>query len=171
VSVVVGGLIGWGTGRVLHVSERHDDMEHSALIALTLSLALLVLGLVNLVGGEGVLGVFVAGLAYSRELSRSERFEEWEVQEAVNRYLVLPVFTLFGVALPWAAWAELGWSGVAMTGTVLVLRRIPLVLLLHRPLGLTTDEAVSAGWFGPIGVAALYYLAGGRALGTVDEPL
>jgi sodium/hydrogen antiporter len=171
VSVVVGGGLGWAVGRLLNISERHHDMEHSAFIALTLFLALFLLGTVNLAGGEGVLGVFVGGLAYGHELTRSERREEWEVQEAINRFLVLPVFTLLGVSLPWQAWVELGWRGPALVAAVLLLRRPLLVLVLRRPLRLPPDEAAFAGWYGPIGVAALYYLADGRGLGAVDELL
>jgi sodium/hydrogen antiporter len=171
VSLVLGGALGWGAGRLLALSERHDDMEHSAFIALTLFLALFLLGAVNLAGGEGVLGVFVGGLAYGHGLTLTERREEWEVQEAINRFMVLPVFTVFGVMLPWQAWGALGWRGPALATLLLMLRRPPLLLMLRRPLGLGRDEAVFAGWFGPIGVAALYYLADGRGLGAVDETI
>jgi sodium/hydrogen antiporter len=168
-SVVAGGGIGWAAGRLVEYSEQHRDMEHSAFLTLTLALALFVLGLVDLAGGEGILAVFAAGLAYNHEISRTERREEWEVQEAVNRYLVLPVFTLLGVALPWAGWGDLGWRGVAFAAAVLLLRRFPLVLALRRPLRIDWPEAVFMGWFGPIGVAALYYLAGAHGQGAVDE--
>ncbi len=70
----------------------------------------------------------------------------------------MPVFVLLGLVLPWAEWAELGWAGVALVVMVLLLRRIPALLLLkplipqiHR-----WDEALFVGWFGPIGVGALY---------------
>jgi NhaP-type Na+/H+ or K+/H+ antiporter len=42
---------------------------------------------------------------------------------------------------------------------VLLLRRLPVVLLLRRPLGLGWPDAAFLGWFGPIGVSALFYLA------------
>ena len=49
--------------------------------------------------------------------------------------------------------------GVAFVVAVLLLRRLPLMLLLHHvvPAIRGRREARFAGWFGPIGVAALYY--------------
>ena len=42
---------------------------------------------------------------------------------------------------------------------VLLLRRLPVLVALRRPLGLGWPDAVYLGWFGPIGVSALFYLA------------
>jgi NhaP-type Na+/H+ or K+/H+ antiporter len=42
---------------------------------------------------------------------------------------------------------------------VLALRRLPVLLLLRRALGLGRTDAVFLGWFGPIGVSALFYLS------------
>lgn len=159
VAVAVGLILGDAAGRLLTWAERHRDIEHSAFLAFALSLTAFVLGVVGLLGGEGVLGVFVAGLSYNHRLTRSELSEEWEVQEAINTVFILPVFTLFGLVLPWSEWAELGWLGVAFAAAVLLLRRLPLLMLFRRPLGLGPPEAAFTGWFGPIGVAALFYLA------------
>jgi len=170
-AAVAGGVLGHAAGRLVEVSERHRDIEHSAFLALTLSLTALVLGVSHLVHADAVLAVFVAGLAYNHAITRAERSEEWEVQEAINRFLVLPVFTLFGVALPWGAWADLGWRGPAFVVAVLLLRRLPLALALGRPLGLRTEEAAFLGWFGPIGVAALLYLTESTLEGALTEPM
>ena len=158
VGAVVGTAIGYGVGRLVLVSEEHRDMEQSAFLVLTVALGLFTLGVVSLLRGEGILGVLATGLAYSHTVSRSDRSEEFEVQEAINRFLVLPVFTLLGLALPWTSWGALGWAPLAFTIAILLLRRLPWVVLLHRPLQLSTTDAVFAGWFGPIGVAALFYL-------------
>ncbi len=70
----------------------------------------------------------------------------------------MPVFALLGLALPWGEWVELGWAAVALVVAVLLLRRIPAVLLLKPLIGGIRgwDEALFVGWFGPIGVGALY---------------
>lgn len=166
---VLGIAIGDVVGRLVLVSEEHRDMEQSAFLALTVTLALFVLGTVSLARGEGILGVLAAGLAYNHRVSRAERSEEFEVQEAVNRFLVLPVFTLLGLALPWTSWGAVGWEPVIFTIAVLLLRRLPWVLLLHRPLQLSKPDATFAGWFGPIGVAALFYLTEAREQVVLNE--
>lgn len=166
VAVVLGLLIGDGAGRLVLREERHRVIEHSAFLVLMIALALFTLGAVKLLGGEGILGVLAAGLAYNHRLSRAERELEEEVQEAINRFLVLPVFTLLGVALPWEAWRSLGWPAAVFVAGVLLVRRLPLLLVLRRPLGLRRDEAAFLGWFGPVGAAALFYVTHALYSGT-----
>jgi sodium/hydrogen antiporter len=169
ISLAVGVGVGVGSGRLLLYSERHNDIEHASFLVLSLSLGLFVLGFTEVVGGQGIIGVFVAGLAYAHVISRSDRSEEWEVQEAINRFLILPVFVLFGVALPWSLWGELGWQAGLFVAAVLVLRRLPLLLVARPLLGIPLAEAIFMGWFGPIGVAALYYLAETHRSGAADD--
>lgn len=51
------------------------------------------------------------------------------------------------------------------------MRRLPLLLLLHRPLGLPLRDAAFAGWFGPMGVSAVFYLAYSLDEGVTDPRL
>jgi sodium/hydrogen antiporter len=157
--IATGAFLGWLVGRLVVWADRHHDMEHSAFLVLTLSLTLLVLGTTEAIGGTGLVGVFAAGLVYNHVITEGERREEWEIQEAVNRYLVLPVFALFGIALPWGGWSDLGWRGAVFAAGILALRRLPVVTGSGRWLGLSSPEAAFTGWFGPVGVAALFYLA------------
>lgn len=169
VAVVLGAAIGWLVGRVFVFADRHRDIEHTAFLVLALAFTAVVLGVVALAKGSTALGVLAAGLAFAQGLSPGERREEHEIQEAVNQYLVLPAFTLLGVTLPWAQWGELGLAGIAPVIGVLALRRLPVVLALRPWLDLRRVEGVFVGWFGPIGVAALFYLADGREQGAVGE--
>jgi NhaP-type Na+/H+ or K+/H+ antiporter len=171
VSMALGAAAGWVTGRLVLWSERHRDLEQSAFLALTLALTVAVLGAATVAGGVGVLAVFVAGWVYSGQVNNSDRFAEWQVQEAMNRYLLLPVFVVLGIIAPWSGWAELGWAGAAFVVGGLLLRRLPLLVALARPLRLRLAEAVFVGWFGPVGVAALLYLAERRAAGDVDDTM
>lgn len=55
--------------------------------------------------------------------------------------------------------------------TVLLLRRIPAILLLNRwvqPIR-NISEALFTGWFGPIGVAAIFYSGYSLRRTEVDE--
>ncbi|WP_324277972.1 cation:proton antiporter [Blastococcus brunescens] len=122
-------------------------------------LALAVLGLSGLIHVDGILAVFACGLAFNVVSTGSERTDDAPIDEAVNRFLVLPLFVGLGAVLPWSAWAELGWRGPALVVGVLLLRRLPIVWLLRRPLHLGRPDALFLGWFGPIGVSAVFYLA------------
>ena len=106
----------------------------------------------------GIAAVFVTGLACNYAVARDEVGPQDTIDEGVNRYLVLPVFVLLGVELPWADWAGLG-AAAAVLPVAVLLRRLPVLLLLSRPTGVRLRDTVFLGWFGPIGVSA----AGRRA--------
>jgi NhaP-type Na+/H+ or K+/H+ antiporter len=158
-AVVVGLATGWLGGRALRLGAEHGSTDPGPLALFTAVVALTVLGLSGLVHVDGILAVFVCGLAFNGVSTGAERTSDVTIDEAVNRFLVLPLFIGVGAALPWAAWAELGWRGPALAVAVLLLRRLPVLLLLRRPLRLGWPDAVFLGWFGPIGVSALFYLA------------
>lgn len=158
-AVVVGVAFGWLAGRALRYGEEHGATDPGPLALFTAVLAFAVLGLSGLIHVDGVLAVFVCGLAFNLVATGSERTTDVPIDEAVNRFLVLPLFIAVGAALPWGAWADLGWRGPALAVAVLLLRRLPVLLLLRRPLRLGWADAVHLGWFGPIGVSALFYLS------------
>lgn len=159
--VVLGFLLGAATARLLKAAERHMLIEKTAYLAIVIALALLTLGLVRLLGSDGLLAVFVAGVAFDRGVPMSEREDAGEIAATFDRFFSLPIFTLIGAVLPWAAWAELGWRGAALVVAMLLMRRLPVVLAVHRwvkPLR-SLGDALFVGWFGPIGIAATFYAA------------
>lgn len=166
--IVVGAALGALAGWLLRFAERHGDIEDSARLLFTVVLAFAVLGAVELLRGNGLIGVLAAGLTYNGIVTGQDRAAEADIDEGMNQFLVLPTFALFGAVLPWAGWFQLGWNAAAFVAAVLVLRRLPWVVALHRPLGLRLPEAIWLGWFGPIGVAAIFYLAHLHTLGVIE---
>jgi NhaP-type Na+/H+ or K+/H+ antiporter len=160
-AVVIGAAIGYAAGHAQHWAQRtfQDKMERISLLTVTLALSLCVLGLVKLIGSDGVLAVFAAGLALNTVLQGQEEARQERTQEVVKRFFDLPVFVLLGMALPWQQWFSLGWSGLLLVMALLLLRRLPVVLLLYRAVGQLPRlrDALFTGWFGPVGVAALFY--------------
>lgn len=158
-AIVLGLVIGYLAGWLLEKAERSQLIERTSFLGYSLALSIMVLGVTKLSGTDGILAVFVAGLAFRWQVNGSDHAEEENVQEALDRFFTLPVFVLLGVLLPWQAWQALGWPtviGVAIA--LLLLRRIPALLLFGRwinPLRHLT-ERIYVGWFGPIGVAALF---------------
>lgn len=163
VAVVVGAALGYVVGRVQNDSARRKLSEPGPLLSVMLALCLMVTGLVRLLGSDEILSIFAAGVTLDLVRTKVQEQEE-HIQRTVQQVVQVPVFVLLGAALPWAAWAELGGWNMAAAVAVLALRRLPVVWLMRRRLGLARDEAAFAGWFGPIGVAAIYYamLAEGR---------
>jgi sodium/hydrogen antiporter len=167
--VALGWLLGRLAAWVLGIAVRHRDIDLSHELLYSLVLALAALGVANVVGVGGLLTVVVTGLVFNAHTSDEERRQEETIDEGVNRILILPLFVLLGVALPWQAWAELGWRGPALAVAVLLLRRLPVVLALRPLIGVRSWlDATWLGWFGPVGVTAVFYLLHLRELGVTD---
>lgn len=157
-AVALGAAAGWLGGHGLRLGSRYGATEGAPALFFTVALALGILGSAGISSVDGILAVFVGGLVFNIVGTGSERASEVPIDEAINRFAVLPLFVLLGAALPWRQWHELGWHGVILVLGVLVLRRIPILLLMQRPLRLGTADALYLGWFGPVGVSALFYL-------------
>lgn len=157
-ALIVGAILGAVGGAALRLGDRYGATAHGAALLFTVVLALGILGAAGLLHVDGVLAVFIGGLTFNAVGTGAERTSEVEIDEAVNRFVVLPLFVLLGAALPWQLWDQLDWKAPALVITVLVLRRVPIVLLLRRPLHLALPDALYLGWFGPVGVSALFYL-------------
>ncbi|MCA9598649.1 MAG: cation:proton antiporter [Myxococcales bacterium] len=156
---VMGGLVGYATGRaVLWVRGRFES-EPVSHLSVSLAMAALLVGSLSLVGSNELWGVFVAGIAFRSVTHDAPELRAENIHQTLERMFLLPVFVLFGALLPYASWLKLGSLGLLFAVSVLLLRRLPLMLLLHRTAATisTPREARFAGWFGPIGIAALYY--------------
>lgn len=171
VAIVLGVALGAAAGWVLRRAEEHREMGGSVRALFTLVLAAIVLGLSGLLQADGLLGVFAAGLLHNRIVTGADRKGEVELDESMNQFLVIPVFLLLGAVAPWSDWRALGWGGAVFVLVVLLLRRLPIVLALRRPLGASWTTAAWLGWFGPIGVAALFYLGHAHEQGLTDPRL
>ena len=158
-AVAIGALAGWIAALLLKVAAQRNWAEKHSQLSMTVALSFTVLACVHLLGSDGILAAFAAGAAFNMTASRREERQEENVQEAITKLFNLPVFVLLGVMLPVAGWQVLGWPGVAAAALVLALRR-PLAIVACAPLlggGSTRADKVFLGWFGPVGVAALYY--------------
>lgn len=166
---LIGILAGLLAGGALNFAERNRAIGGGPRLVYTLLLAVGVLGVARLAGTDGVLAVFVAGLSYNRLVDRSDRDPQDSIDEAVNRYAALPLFLVLGVVLPWQHWVEFGPIAAVFVAAVLLVRRPVFLLALMKPLGLRWQGGAFVGWFGPMGVSALFYLGHSLDKG-VDDP-
>lgn len=111
-AILFGALLGYLAGRLLQWAENKQTIESKSFLGYTIALSLTVLGAAKLIGTDGILAVFVAGLIFSDVVSGQEKAEEENVQEAINRFFTLPIFILLGLAIPWQQWWALGWRGL-----------------------------------------------------------
>ncbi|ELY60007.1 Sodium/hydrogen exchanger [Natronococcus jeotgali DSM 18795] len=158
-AIVIGAAIGAAAGWIERESRRHEFLEETSLLSVTVALTFAVLGAVKLLGSDGILAAFAAGLLFNQFADATDEADEQKVQETMLRLFTFPIFVLFGTALPVEQWASLGVAGVILAASVLLLRRLPMVLVFRRAVSETDGDRdpLFAGWFGPIGIAALFY--------------
>lgn len=163
-AIVIGTAMGFGAGLILRWALRKEHIGKTSFLAFALALSFIALGAIRLMGSDGLLGVFVAGVAFTLTMPEKEKeqdFQQEHFQEAVNRFFTLPIFVFFGMMLPWPAWLRLGWLSLTLVILVLLFRRLPYVVGLNRFMGKAggIKNSLFIGWFGPIGVGAIYYAA------------
>lgn len=170
-AVAIGAALGWLAGRAMVWAYAQPFSEPVSGLTASVALALTAVACVHLIGSSGILAAFVAGLLFKRFLVQVEDPRHEHVQEAIGRFFDLPVFILFGLSVPWRDWLGLDWTVWLFVLAVLLLRRPPVWLLL-RPLLPSLkqrQEALFNGWFGPIGIAALFYAAEASHLTELDQ--
>lgn len=149
-------------------------IDTESLLVLPSALGLFILGILGLAGLDDLLACFVAGCAmnwngaYLNEaLTRHD-----EVNSSIDVLLNFGGFMYIGTILPWSEFnsevtgitpARL----VALGILVLVLRRIPVMMVIYKTMPNTIKdwkESLFMGYFGPIGIGAVFYVEHARHL-------
>lgn len=149
------------------VSRKWID-EESYLLFPT-AIGLFVLGTCGSIGVSDLLACFAAGTALNWDgeyLSETEKRHD-EVNSAVDLLLNVGAFIYIGAIMPWAEFHQPELTGITyprligLGVMVLAFHRIPAVMVLYKIMpGVTKNwkEALFMGYFGPIGVGAVFYL-------------
>jgi len=126
-------------------------------------MALFVSGFAGSLGVSSFITTFVTGFVFSYDGYFVKENEEAHVQEVIDMLVNLTFFIFFGAIIPWAQFTTqvTFYRLILATLVLFFVRRLPIVLLLAKftDLDLTFQEQVFLGWFGPIGVGALWYVA------------
>lgn len=155
-----GLLVGIFIGEMVHKAHQMELMTSKSLLASALFLAFFVFSISEILGFNSIIAVFAVALTYGFNVNKGEELKQEKVQDALERIFVLPVFVLFGMILPMEEWMDDFWRYVYLALAILVFRRIPVFLLLRpflRKFRSRFRDILFMGWFGPIGVAAIFY--------------
>lgn len=158
-AAAIGLAAGYGLGHALHAAHQRSWTNNKTLLSFTIAFGFFVLSFVEVVQANGIIAVFAGGVMVLHCISRQEELKEDKVQEMMERFFTIPIFFLFGLMLPLSGWADLGWPLLLFGVLVLLFRRIPAFALLKPLLPRFKNwyDLLFIGWFGPIGVAALFY--------------
>ncbi len=171
-AIALGILIGYIAAQATCWAETHEHRGKTAVLVFSTALAFLSMAVSDLAGMDGILAIFVAGVVFDYIVEGSRAASPEEVQEAIDLLFTIPAFLLFGMALPWKAWGDLGWTAVAFPLLILAFRRFPAVAAIAPLLAKwhARPRRLLIAWAGPIGMSSVFYSAVASRLLKDDAP-
>jgi NhaP-type Na+/H+ or K+/H+ antiporter len=154
---VAGIMVGFVGGKLVMWGQRTQWMNHTFQDLSSLGLSLLAYSSAEMIGGNGFIAAFCAGLTLGNT-ARSICTCLYEFAEAEGQLLTLLVFMVFGAimvpeALEHFHWTHLVYAALSLT----MIRMLPVALsMLGRRLNWAT--VLFLGWFGPRGIASILYV-------------
>ncbi|KAF9120250.1 hypothetical protein BGX30_003286 [Mortierella sp. GBA39] len=163
-SIVIGGVFGFGCRKLVKGAKNRNLIDKESFLVFSIAMALAVAGIVSIIASDDLLACFVAGNVFAWDDWFSNEIAEAHIQEIIDMLLNLACFVYIGASIPFSSFndASLGlsvWRLIVLAIVILLFRRLPFLVAL-KPLipALTTyRDAAFAGWFGPIGVGAVFF--------------
>ncbi|KAK4520034.1 uncharacterized protein ATC70_008162 [Mucor velutinosus] len=163
-SILVGFFVGYVARKTLKFAEKRDWIDKESFLVFAIALALFLMGSVGLMGSDDLLACFIAGNSFTWDDWFREETEDSHLSEVIDMLLNLSMFVYIGITMPWSSFNNPDtqltiWTLVGLATCVLLFRRLPSIVALYRYIPAIRDwkQAMFAGWFGPIGVGALFY--------------
>lgn len=117
-----------------------------------------------MIGSDDVLACFIAGNVFTWDDWFRLETKDDSLQPTIDMLLNVGVFMWFGAVCPWHLFGENNvipiYRLIPLGILVLLLRRLPMILIFHKGIHQVEDfrRALFLGYFGPIGVSAIFYL-------------
>jgi sodium/hydrogen antiporter len=163
-SVVYGAVVGWLAKEALHWAESRKYVDRESFLVFAISLALFITGTCGMIGSDDVLACFIAGNVFTwDDWFRLETLDD-SLQPTIDMLLNVTVFLWYGAVCPWDRFLHNDviplYRLVPLGLLVLLLRRLPWVLAIHKWIPQIEEprQALFVGFFGPVGVSAIFYL-------------
>jgi NhaP-type Na+/H+ or K+/H+ antiporter len=154
---LVGMLTGYIGARMIDTMAERRWMNTSAQGVGILSLAMLTYALAELVGGNGFIATFVAGMMFGNTIRNTCSFL-FEFMETEGQLLMLITFLIFGAAmLPEGLHHMTPSIFLYAVLSLTVIRIIPITISLIGT-GLRLPTIAFLGWFGPRGLASILFV-------------
>lgn len=149
--------------KVLKFSEARKFIDRQSYIAQYISLAILSIGFTSLLGSDDLLSAFACGTAFAWDGFFNKATEDAEFSNVIDMLFNTTAFIYIGAIIPFSSFNDHElhfewWRLVILAICILLVRRLPAILALYRwiPDIKTFREACFTGWFGPMGVGAIF---------------
>ncbi|MEZ5407671.1 MAG: cation:proton antiporter [Acidimicrobiales bacterium] len=169
--VAGGWLVGKVLSRLMFPTHHRMGLAETATGFVALAATLLAYGAVEAIHGYGFVAVFVAALTI-RSAERGNTYHSvlHNFAEEIEQLLVVGLLVLLGGALAGGILTGLGWTGVAVALTCILVAR-PLacrLALAGSPIPAREQRTIS--FFGIRGIGSIYYLAYATTSHDIDQP-
>lgn len=165
--ILCGIIIGLVANRSLRFSEKRGYTQESTLFVFYFLLAILCVGVGATLGLDDFLVCFSAGQAFCWDGWFAAKTHKMKLPSIIDLLTNTTMFVYFGSIIPWQSFNDNLSPGklVLVSFLVLLIRRIPAILALKPFISEihTWSEALFAGHFGPMGVAAIFLAMEARA--------
>lgn len=163
-SIIYGAVVGLLAKWLLRWAEDHGFVDRESFLVFAISLALFVLGTCGLIGTDDVLACFIAGNTFTWDDWFRLETKDDSLQPTIDMLLNVTIFLWYGAYIPWKEFGNNSvipvYKLVPLGLLVLLFRRLPWIFGLHKWIHQIekTRQAIFVGFFGPIGVSAVFYL-------------
>ncbi|MFB6276346.1 MAG: cation:proton antiporter [Halothece sp.] len=153
---VIGIAIGYIGGWLITESVKYQGINRTFENLSVIGLSLLAYSCAELIGGNGLIAAFCAGLTLGNTApSICQCLHEFG--EAEGQLLILVIFLIYGSTMVFPALSAINWEIVLYAVASLTLVRLLGVAISVYGLGLKPVTILFVGWFGPRGVASVLY--------------
>jgi sodium/hydrogen antiporter len=163
-SIAYGAAVGWIARELLQRTEEKNFVDRESFLIFAIALALFIVGSCGLICSDDVLACFVAGNVFTWDDWFRLKTLDDSLQPTIDMLLNLTIFVWFGAICPWPKFIYSEMVPVhrllCLGILILLLRRLPIVFALRKFIPQIEDgrQAIFVGFFGPIGVSAIFYL-------------
>ncbi|KAM0676947.1 Na+/H+ antiporter [Binucleata daphniae] len=155
-SIVIGAVIGFAARKLMSFCKNRKLIDKESFLVSMLALGIFVTGITSLIQSDDILACFVCGMFFSWDQSFTEEIRESHLIEIIDLLFTCFFFIYFGSIIKYQNF-KLLYAVVAVL--ILLFRRIPFFFLFKFiiPQLKNNKETLFAGWFGPIGVGAVFF--------------
>ncbi|KAK4033442.1 Cation/H+ exchanger [Parachaetomium inaequale] len=163
-SAAIGALVGFASGYALKFALRRKWVDSESYLLYPTAIGLWLVGVCGMLGTDDLLACFY--------LDETEDRHD-EVNSCIDVLLNFGGFMYIGAIIPWAEFHQPDTTGltygrlVGLGFLVLLFRRIPAILMTYKfmpQVWKNYKEALFMGYFGPIGIGAVFYAEHARHL-------
>ncbi|KAH9815032.1 Sodium/hydrogen exchanger family-domain-containing protein [Melampsora americana] len=167
-ALLLGILLGYLARKAVKFSKDHDLIDHESLLVYSLGLPFLTLGLTGMMGLDDILVCFVTANSFNWDGDHANEIKnlsgEVLFHDLIDFFMSSGLFIYIGTIIPWSDFnnPEIGLTPsklVLLSILILLFKRLPLISISFKllPELQSFKDVFFLGWFGPIGVGAVYY--------------